>query len=245
MDVAFPGPLPSRGPLRSIKNDEIFDNRMMVQAQHWCQICTQDDWWSGTTPRFRQTHNYRGAENRCANAACQISLCFRHILPQSRCSHAKTSFFGYCPPCYKERTRCTWCGCLGRDDLSVGFGEPAHWGKKTAQSLWVCGREGCTHLLCMHCGSSHDGCQIHARFHPCLIWDPRWGPRSWNGPVSPACPTIHPVTQVATAAHINPPQIDPPPLPITATEGVPLAALPDLVDLQWNSRSNTRWRRWR
>ena len=111
------------------------------------------------------------------------------------------------------------------------FGEPLSWEKKTKQNLWICGVEGCTHLLCTSCGSNFDGCQIHSRYHRCLIWLSIWGPRAWQGFISPLASIVHPVAPVITAAHINPPQIDAPPLIIAAADAVPLADLTNLIDL--------------
>ena len=78
---------------------------------------------------------------------------------------AHTAFFTYCGPCFAMLPHCTRCGVTGRDHLSPHYGEPSHWERKLSQSLWRCGFDGCTHLLCSQCGSSHDGCQIHERFH--------------------------------------------------------------------------------
>ena len=113
----------------------------------------------------------------------------------------------------------------------MSFGEPAHWEKKTQQSLWICGIEGCTHLFCTSCGSNYGGCQIHARYHRCLSWHSIWGLRSWQGWLSPLATVIHPAAPVITAAHINPPQVDAPPLVITAADGVLLADLTNLIEL--------------
>ena len=84
-EVSFPGPQPGRGPFRSKKNIETNDNAQIGGEGHYCRICTDADWYgTSSTPRFRPTHSYRGAENVCSNSNCGIPLCARHMLPQSR-----------------------------------------------------------------------------------------------------------------------------------------------------------------
>ena len=67
-------------------------------------------------------------------------------------------------------------------------------------------------------------------YHNCLIWLGIWGFRSWGGIQSPLATVIHSEAPVVTGATVNPPQIDAPPVVITAATGVPLAELGDLID---------------
>ena len=123
------------------------------------------------------------------------------------------------------RTHCTMCGDVGRDGLSLQFGEPMRWGKNTRQNLWPCSIGGCTHLLCSACGTNFDSCQEHARYYNCLQWQPSWENRVWPGVPSQVATVVHPIAAVLTAGDINPPQVDAPPIVIAAAEGIPLADL--------------------
>ena len=136
--------------------------------------------------------------NVCCNSGCRKPLCGHHLYPNDRGSD--DTRLKFCEQCIRQSAHCTQCGFSGIDEAYNTNQETngKHHHARRELSPWFCGG-GCHNLVCSRCGTANDGCQIHARTWPAIVWYSHWQPRRYQGRLFKQAPMLHLTpTQAAT-----------------------------------------------